>query len=173
MGWVGARSTRAMSCQKQTTAEEVVQSRARQDGAFAVESVLKPVPAATASKQKEYLGGLVCEQSVFSGVLPIRSRLELSQVTVVVALHLQIKDLRLARGGSGDEMVIEKLQDAGTYVAELLLHLKATNNSASRGFEREKACTAQFSRRVSRYIRAASSRYTGKRQSSSIRATAV
>ena len=75
----------------------------------------------------QYLGGLVREQSVLSRVLSISAGLELGQIAVVVTLHLQVKDLGLAGRGCWNEMVIQKLQDAGTYVAELLFHLCASH----------------------------------------------
>ena len=57
-------------------------------------------------------------------VLAVAASLELSQVTVVVTLHLQVKHLRLTRGGSGDKVIVQQLQNAGADVAQLLLYLQ-------------------------------------------------
>lgn len=83
-------------------------------------AVLKP----SLARPKTHLCSLVCEQGVLSGVLAIGTGLELRQIAVVVAFHLQIEHLGLARGGGGNEMVIQKLQDAGAYFAQFLLHLQ-------------------------------------------------
>ena len=56
-------------------------------------------------------------------VFAVAASLELCQVTVIVTLHLEVKHLGLARGGSGDKVIVQQLQDAGTDVAQLLLHL--------------------------------------------------
>lgn len=63
------------------------------------------------------LCGLVSQQRVLGCVLTVAASLELCQVTVVVTLHLQIKHLGLARGGSGDKVIVQQLQDAGADVA--------------------------------------------------------
>ena len=57
-------------------------------------------------------------------VLAVAASLELSQVTVVVTLHLQVKHLRLTRGGSGDKVIVQQLQNAEADVAQLLLYLQ-------------------------------------------------
>ncbi len=57
-------------------------------------------------------------------VLAVAASLELSQVTVVVTLHLKVKHLRLTRGGSGDKVIVQQLQNAGADVAQLLLYLQ-------------------------------------------------
>ncbi len=41
----------------------------------------------------QHLGGLVGEQGVLGGILAVGPALELGQVTVIVALHLQVKHL--------------------------------------------------------------------------------
>jgi hypothetical protein len=61
---------------------------------------------------------------VLGCVLAVAASLELSQVTVVVTLHLQVKHLRLTRGGSGDKVIVQQLQNAGADVAQLLLYLQ-------------------------------------------------
>ena len=75
---------------------------------------------------------------MLSGLLAFLCSLKLSQVAVVVPLHLQVKDLGLARGGSGDEVLVEELKNAAADIAKLLLDLlrqkpnstviKASNN---------------------------------------------
>lgn len=70
------------------------------------------------------LCGLVSQQGVLGCVLTVAASLEFCQVPVVVTLHLQVKHLRLARGGSGDKVIVQQLQDAGAYVAQLLLYLQ-------------------------------------------------
>ena len=76
------------------------------------------------------LCGLVSQQRVLGCVLAVAASLELCQVTVVVTLHLQVKHLGLARGGSGDKVIVQQLQDAGADVAQLLLHLQQDGHSA-------------------------------------------
>ena len=70
-----------------------------------------------------YLRGLVGEQCVLSGLLAIGTGLELSQVAVVISLHLEVEDLRLAARCRGDQMLVEQGEDAGTDVTQLLLNL--------------------------------------------------
>ena len=56
-------------------------------------------------------------------LLAVGAGLELGEVAVVVALHLEVEDLRLSRGGRGDEVVVEQGEDGGADVGELLLDL--------------------------------------------------
>lgn len=70
-----------------------------------------------------HLGGLVGQQGVLGGLLAVGAGLELGQVAVVVALHLQVEDFGLAGGRGGDEVLVQQLQDALADVAQLLLHL--------------------------------------------------
>ena len=63
-------------------------------------------------------------------VLAVAASLELSQVTVVITLHLQVKHLRLTRGGSGDKVIVQQLQNAGADVAQLLLYLQGDVHQA-------------------------------------------
>ena len=43
---------------------------------------------------------------------------------MVIALHLEVKHLGLARGGSRDKVIVQQLQDAAADVAQLLLNLQ-------------------------------------------------
>ena len=72
------------------------------------------------------LGRLVGLQGVLRGVLAVGPGLELSQIAVIVALHLQVEDLRLPGRGRGNQVVVQQLQDAATDIAELLLDLRST-----------------------------------------------
>lgn len=60
---------------------------------------------------------------MLSGLLPVSASLKLCQISVVVALHLQVKDLALTSGRRGDQVVIQELQNASANFAQLLLHL--------------------------------------------------
>ncbi len=60
---------------------------------------------------------------MLSGLLAVSAALELSKVTVVVTLHLQVEDLALAGRRSGDQVVVQQLQNASADFAELLLDL--------------------------------------------------
>mmetsp|Transcript_2923 Transcript_2923/g.5010 ORF Transcript_2923/g.5010 Transcript_2923/m.5010 type:complete len:233 (+) Transcript_2923:722-1420(+) len=73
---------------------------------------------------------LVGKQRVLGCLFAICTGLELGQVAVVVALHLQVEDLALASGCSGDEVLVKELQNAGTDVAQLLLHQLAVRADA-------------------------------------------
>ncbi len=70
-----------------------------------------------------HLSVLVCQQCVLSSLFSVSSSLELGQITVVVALHLQVKHLGLPRGGCGDQVLVQKSKDAGANLAQLLLNL--------------------------------------------------
>lgn len=63
---------------------------------------------------------------MLSGLLAVSTALELSEVTVVVTLHLQVEDLALAGGRGGDQVVVQQLQNASADFAELLLDLGGT-----------------------------------------------
>lgn len=76
------------------------------------------------------LCGLVSQQRVLGCVLAVAAGLELCQITVIITLHLQVKHLGLARGGSGDKVIVQQLQDAGADVAQLLLYLQQDGHSA-------------------------------------------
>lgn len=76
------------------------------------------------------LSSLVGEQGVFGSLLAIGTRLKLGQVAVVVSLHLEVEDLRLTAGSSGDEVLIQKGQDTGTDFTELLLDLQIKTNKS-------------------------------------------
>mmetsp|Transcript_106435 Transcript_106435/g.286357 ORF Transcript_106435/g.286357 Transcript_106435/m.286357 type:complete len:200 (+) Transcript_106435:347-946(+) len=52
----------------------------------------------------------------------LRARLEFCAVAEVVALHLHVKDLALARGGRADEVLVQDIEDALAEVVQLLLH---------------------------------------------------
>eukprot|EP00983_Pelagomonas_calceolata_P040360 1137578-Pelagomonas_calceolata.AAC.3 len=98
MGCVGGRSTSAISCMcvciKQCQFELWNTAPGR--------SAHAPPPAA-------HLRSLVRQQRVLCGLLAVGTGLELSQVAVVVALHLQVEHLRLAGGRGGDEVVVQQL----------------------------------------------------------------
>jgi hypothetical protein len=83
---------------------------------------LSPVPLPP--PPAPHLRCLVRQQRVLRGLLAVGARLELGEVAVVVALHLEVEHLALARGGGGDEVLIQQLQDAGADLAQLLLHLE-------------------------------------------------
>lgn len=76
------------------------------------------------------LCGLVSQQRVLGCILAVAASLKLCQVTVVVTLHLQVKYFGLARGGSGDKVIVQQLEDAGADVAQLLLYLQQDGHSA-------------------------------------------
>lgn len=85
----------------------------------------------------------VRNQWVFCSLLSVVAGGKLSQVTVVVSLpaenhqsqhgkpkaainsHFVIEDLWLARGGAGDEVLVEDAEDVGANVSELLFHLSS------------------------------------------------
>lgn len=80
--------------------------------------------------RSEILGGLVLRRAVGdkSGLrclFAIVLRLELGEVSVVIAFHLEVEDFRLAGGGGGDEVVVKKGEDRIADIAELLLDLVA------------------------------------------------
>lgn len=77
----------------------------------------------------QHLSGLVREKGVLGGILAVGAALELGQVAVVVALHFQVEHLRFPGGGSGDQVVVQQLQDAGADLTELVLHLPDTRSS--------------------------------------------
>ena len=85
--------------------QEVVTRPAR--GGFLTKAAVK-----TAKRGHFYLCRLVGQQSVLSSVLAVGATLELSQVAVIVALHLEVKYLRLPRGGCGDQVVVQQLKNA-------------------------------------------------------------
>ncbi len=60
---------------------------------------------------------------MLSGLLAVGPGLELRQVAVIVALHLEVEDLGFAGGCGGDQVVVQQLQDALADLAELFLHL--------------------------------------------------
>ena len=90
----------------------------------------KPTWAVRRSTPLADLCGLVSQQRVLGCVLAVAASLELCQITVVITLHLQVKHLGLARGGSGDKVIVQQLQDAGADVAQLLLYLQQSGHSA-------------------------------------------
>ena len=73
-----------------------------------------------------HLCSFVSLQGVLGSLLAVGARLELGQVAVIVALHLQVEHLTLARAGRGNQVLVKESQDAATYVAELVFHLQAT-----------------------------------------------
>lgn len=73
---------------------------------------------------RTHLRRLVGEQRVLCCLLAVHARLELRQVAVVVALHLEVEHLGLPVGGSGDEVLVQQLQDAEADLTELLLNLQ-------------------------------------------------
>nr|GLL39222.1 Os04g0462550 [Ipomoea trifida] len=58
------------------------------------------------------LSRLVSGESVLSGLFSLGSGLELSQVSVVITLHLQIENLGVAGVSGADEFGVEELEDA-------------------------------------------------------------
>ena len=90
----------------------------------------KPSWAVRRSRPLADLCGLVSQQRVLGCVLAVAASLKLCQVTVIITLHLQVKHLGLARGGSGDKVIVQQLQDAGADVAQLLLYLQQGGHSA-------------------------------------------
>ncbi len=90
----------------------------------------RPLPSARArfsrlhAAPRSHLGCLVGEQRVLGGLLAVGPRLELGEVAVVVALHLEVEHLGLAGGGRGDEVLVQQRQDGRANLAQLLLHLR-------------------------------------------------
>ncbi len=80
-----------------------------------------------------HLRRLVCQEGVLRCLLAFTSGLKLCQVTVVVALHLEVEDFGLAGRGSGDEVVIQQLQDAAANLLQLFLHLQPAIESVEGG----------------------------------------
>ena len=72
-----------------------------------------------------HLSSLVSLQGVLRSLLAVGAGLELGQVTMVVALHLQVEHLALPRAGRGNQVLVKESQDAATYVAELIFNLQA------------------------------------------------
>lgn len=70
-------------------------------------------------------GGLVGLQGLVGGTLAAVANGELSQVTVVVTLHLVVKDLGLAGLGGLDEVLVQDLQDVVADLGKLGLDLLA------------------------------------------------
>ena len=58
-----------------------------------------------------------------SGLFAIGASLELRQVAVIIALHLEVEDLGVAGGGGGDESGVKGLEDSIADVGELRLDL--------------------------------------------------
>mmetsp|Transcript_54807 Transcript_54807/g.174130 ORF Transcript_54807/g.174130 Transcript_54807/m.174130 type:complete len:266 (+) Transcript_54807:336-1133(+) len=73
----------------------------------------------------DVLGGLVGEEGGLGLLLAVRVGLELGQVAVVVALHLEVEHLGLARGGVRHEGRVQEGEDAGADLGELGLNLCA------------------------------------------------
>ena len=69
-------------------------------------------------------GGLVGDEGVLCGLLPLVGGGELCEVAVVVALHLVVEDLGLAGVRAGDEVFVQHVEDVVADVIELLLNLK-------------------------------------------------
>jgi len=69
-------------------------------------------------------GGLVGDERVLGGLLPVVAGRELGKVAVVVALHFVVEDLGLAGVRAGDEMLVEDAEDVAADVLQLLLHLE-------------------------------------------------
>ena len=63
---------------------------------------------------------------MLGSVLAVRAGLELGKVAVIVALHLQVEHLALARTGRGNQVLVKQSQDAATYVAQLVFYLQTT-----------------------------------------------
>lgn len=77
------------------------------------------------------LSGLVgCEGGV-GGVLALGGGLELGEVAVVVALHLEVEDLGLGGAGGRDEVGVEEGEDAVADLGELGLDLAAVGPDGS------------------------------------------
>ena len=78
-------------------------------------------------------GGFVGDQGVLGGLLAVVGGGELGQISVIVALHLVVKDLGLAGVGAGDEVFVENVQDVVTDVFKLLFHLFPVGPEKTRG----------------------------------------
>ena len=96
---------------------------------FAQHIKVKTLPARASGKMQlrklsTYLSSLVGQQGVLCCLLAVSQSLELSQVAVVVTLHLEVKHLGLATSGSGDQVLVQQLQNAVADLAQLLLHLR-------------------------------------------------
>ena len=59
---------------------------------------------------RENLSRFVSGESILSGVFPLLTSLKLSQVPMVIPLHLQIKHLRVPRRCGGDQPRVQQLQ---------------------------------------------------------------
>jgi len=73
----------------------------------------------------DFRGGLVGVEGSLAGFVALLAGEELSEVAVVVTLHLVVEDLGLAGGGAGDEVLVEEAEDVSTDVGELSLDLAA------------------------------------------------
>ncbi|GER27328.1 ribonuclease HII [Striga asiatica] len=74
-------------------------------------------------RHKSNLSSLVGGEGILGSLLPLGSGLELRQVTMIVALHLQVEDLGVAAGGRSNEFGVEEPEDAVADVGELRLDL--------------------------------------------------
>merc|ERR1712032_1524286 len=70
-------------------------------------------------------GLLIGETCILRGLALCVTAAELSDVTVVVGLHLLVEDLRLSRGGLRDQIAIQQAEDGVTNLLELAPHLEA------------------------------------------------
>lgn len=82
----------------------------------------KPNKKATTRKKSD-LSGFVGSEGALGGLLAVGSGLELGEVPVVIAFHLEVEDLGVAGGGGGDEARVEELEDTVADVGELRLDL--------------------------------------------------
>ena len=74
--------------------------------------------------ERDVAGGLVGDEGVLGGLLPLVGGGELGEVAVVVALHLVVEHLGLARVRAGDQVFVQHVQDVVADVVQLLLNLK-------------------------------------------------
>lgn len=70
-----------------------------------------------------YLSSFVGSEGALGGLLALGAGLELSEVAMVISLHLEIEDLGVAGEGRGDEARVEQLENTITDVGELSLDL--------------------------------------------------
>ena len=69
------------------------------------------------------LGRFIRSERILGSGFPVIASFELSQVPMVISLHLQIKDLGISVPGGWNELLVEKLQNSGTNLGQLGLDL--------------------------------------------------